>query len=304
MEIFPQILMTGASGLVGSAMASRFASESVAYAALVRRPAPPDHSAFYWDPYHFEFREDMRRLNGIRAAIHLAGDNVSSGRWTAEKKQRIRSSRVETTRSLVQLLSRLDQPPEVLICASATGFYGDRGDEILTENTSSGTGFLTEVCREWESEADAAVPLGIRVVNLRFGVILAANGGALAKMLPLFRLGLGGRLGDGHQWMSWISLPDVVHVVDFCIAQTRVQGPVNVVANPVTNQEFTQVLAHHLRRPAVVPAPAFALRLALGEMADSALLSSTRAIPEKLLQCGFAFQHPTLPTALQAVLPA
>lgn len=304
MEIFPQILMTGASGLVGSAMASRFASEGIACAALVRRSAATDRSAFFWDPYHFEFREDMRRLNGIRAAIHLAGDNVSSGRWTDEKKRRIRSSRVATTRSLVELLSRLDQPPEVLICASAVGFYGDRGEEVLTESSPSGTGFLAEVCREWEAEADAAVPLGIRVVNLRFGVILAANGGALAKMLPLFRLGLGGRLGDGHQWMSWISLPDVLQVVEFCIAQTPIQGPLNVVANPVTNQEFTQVLAQHLRRPAVVPAPALALRLALGEMADGALLSSTRAIPEKLLQGGFTFLHPTLPTALQAVLPA
>lgn len=304
MEIFPQILITGVSGMVGNALAHRFASEAVSCAALVRHPAPPDSSAFLWDPYNFEFREDMRRLNGIRAAIHLAGDNVSSGRWTAEKKQRIRSSRVQTTRSLVELLSRLDQRPEVLICASATGFYGDREEETLTEDSSSGEGFLAEVCREWEAEAETAAQLGVRVISLRFGVILAANGGALAKMLPLFRLGLGGRLGDGRQWMSWVSLPEVVRIVDYCIADTRLQGPVNVVANPVTNQEFTDVLAQHLHRPAAIPAPAFALRLALGEMADGALLASTRAIPEKLLQCGFEFDHPTLPVALQAMLPA
>lgn len=304
MEIFPQIMMTGASGMVGSALARRFESQSVAYSALVRHSAPPNSSNFLWDPYHFEFREDMRRLNGARAAIHLAGDNVSSARWTAEKKHRIRVSRVQTTRSLVELLSHLDQRPEVLICASATGFYGDRGCQTLSESASPGDGFLPEVCREWEAEAAKAVELGIRVISLRFGVILARNAGALDKVLPVFRVGMGGRLGDGRQWMSWISLPDAVRIVDFCISETRLQGPVNVVANPVTNQEFTDILGGHLHRPAVIPAPAFALRLALGEMADAALLASTRAVPEKLLQCGFVFDHPTLHEALQALLPA
>lgn len=304
MEIFPQVLITGVSGLVGSELAKRFASQGVAFSALLRRGRQPGVSGLLWDPYHFEFRDDMRRLNGTRAAIHLAGDNVGSGRWTPEKKRRIRDSRVQTTRSLVELLSRLDQRPEVLICASATGFYGDRAEQTLTEKSSSGEGFLAEVCQEWEAEAETAVKLGIRVVSLRFGVILAAKGGALAKMLPLFRVGMGGRLGDGQQWMSWISLPEVVRIVERCMADTQLHGPVNAVANPVTNREFTSVLAGHLHRPAVFPAPAFALRMAMGEMADATILASTRVIPEKLLQSGFVFEYPTLSQALGAVLPA
>lgn len=246
----------------------------------------------------------MRRLSGIRAAIHLSGDNLTVGRWTAAKKQRIRESRVRTTQSMVRLLSQLEQRPEVLICASAVGFYGDRGDEILSEGSSSGDGFLPEVCREWEAAAEAASDLGIRVVHLRLGVVLAREGGALAKMLPLFRLGLGGNLGSGRQWMSWIALPTLLEIVEFCMNHHQIQGPVNVVANPVTNAEFTLSLAHHLHRLAVVPAPAFALRIAFGEMADAALLSSSRAIPAKLLQAGFVFKLPTLQDAFQQILPA
>lgn len=227
-----------------------------------------------------------------------------AGRWTAAKKQRIRESRVRTTESLVQLLSQLQQPPEVLLCASAVGFYGDRGDEILTEDSSPGEGFLPGVCGEWEAAADAARDFGIRVVHLRLGVVLAREGGALAKMLPMFRLGLGGNLGSGRQWMSWIALPTLIEIVDFCMNQHQVQGAVNVVANPVTNAEFTLALARHLHRLVLVPAPAFALRFAFGEMADAALLSSTRAIPAKLLRAGFVFQLPTLQDALQKILPA
>ena len=304
MEIFPQVLITGVTGMVGSVLAERFAAQSVPCSSLVRHNAQPGASTFLWDPYNFEFRDDMRRLNGIRAAIHLAGDNVGSGRWTAHKKLRIRNSRVQTTHALVELLSKLDQRPEVLICASAVGYYGDRGDEILTETSAAGAGFLPEVCRDWEAEAETAANLGIRVVSLRFGVILAAKGGALAKMLPLFRMAMGGRLGNGRQWMSWVALPEVVRVVEFCMAETQLRGPVNVVANPVTNLEFTHALGTHLHRPAGIPAPAFALRMALGEMADSTMLASTRAIPEKLLQSGFVFRQPTLPEAFQAILPA
>lgn len=303
MEIFPQILLTGASGLIGSALALGFTSQSIPFTSLVRRAAPPGSSSIVWNPYEFEFREEMRRLSGIRAVIHLAGENVSDGRWTKEKKQRIRSSRVKTTQSLVQLLFRLEQRPEVLLSASATGFYGHRGAEILTEVSPPGEGFLAEVCREWEAEAEKATELGIRVVNLRFGVVLTPAGGALAKMLPIFRMGMGGRLGNGEQWMSWISLPEIPRVVDFCIGNPKIQGPVNVVANPVRNQEFTEMLGRHLHRPALLPAPAFVLRLAVGKMADAALLASTRAVPEKLLKNGFIFQHPTLPEALQHMLP-
>jgi uncharacterized protein (TIGR01777 family) len=246
----------------------------------------------------------MRRLSGIRAVILLSGDNLMAGRWTPAKKQRIRDSRIRTTKSMVQLLSNLEQRPEVLLCASAVGFYGDRGDEILTEDSAAGHGFLADICKEWEAAADAAIDMGIRVVHLRFGVVLAREGGALAKMLPLFRMGLGGNLGNGRQWMSWIALPTLVEIVEFCMNHHKVQGPVNVVANPVTNAEFSVALAHYLHRLAVVPAPAIALHVAFGEMADAALLSSTRAIPAKLLQAGFVFKLPTLQDAFQQLLPA
>ena len=304
MEIFPQVVIAGASGLVGQALHQHFLANAVSCATLIRQTAQPGSSGYFWDPYHFQFREGMRRLSGIRAAIHLSGDNLTAGRWTSAKKQRIRESRVRTTESIVELLSHLEQRPEVLLCASAVGSYGDRGDEVLTEDSSAGQGFLPEVCREWEAAADAAIDLGIRVVHLRFGVVLAREGGALAKMLPMFRLGLGGNLGSGRQWMSWIALPTLVEIVEFCMNQHQVQGPVNVVANPVTNAEFTVAMAHHLHRLAIVSVPAIALRLAFGEMADAALLSSTRAIPAKLLQAGFVFKLPTLQDALQQILPA
>lgn len=304
MEIFPQVVIAGASGLVGRGLHQRFLANAVSCATLTRHTAQPGRTEYFWNPYHFEFREDMRRLSGIRAAILLSGDNLVEGRWTAAKKRRIRESRIRTTQSMVQLLSRLEQRPEVLLCASAVGFYGDRGDEILTEDSAAGHGFLPDICKEWEAAADPAVDLGIRVVHLRFGVVLAREGGALAKMLPMFRLGLGGNLGSGQQWMSWIALSTLVEVVEFCMNRHQVRGPVNVVANPVTNAEFTAALAHHLHRLAIVPAPAFALRMAFGEMANSALLSSTRAIPAKLLQAGFAFKLPTLQDAFQRLLPA
>jgi uncharacterized protein (TIGR01777 family) len=303
MEIFPQVVIAGVSGLVGQSLLRHFLANAVSCATLTRHTAQPGSSEYFWDPYHFQFREDMRRLSGIRAAILLSGDNLMDGRWTAAKKLRIRESRVRTTQSMVQLLSRLEQRPEVLLCASAVGFYGDRGDEILTEDSAAGHGFLPDVCREWEAAADAAIGLGVRVVHLRFGVVLAREGGALAKMLPLFRLGLGGNLGRGQQWMSWIALPTLVEVVEFCMNHHKVHGPVNVVANPVTNAEFTLALAHHLHRLTIVPAPAIALRMAFGEMADAALLSSTRAIPAKLLQAGFVFKLPTLQDAFQQFLP-
>ncbi|HZC44306.1 MAG TPA: TIGR01777 family oxidoreductase [Acidobacteriaceae bacterium] len=303
MEIFPQVVIAGASGLVGQSLHRHFLDNAVSCATLTRNTARPGNSEYFWDPYHFQFRDDMRRLSGIRAAILLSGDNLMEGRWTPAKKQRIRESRIRTTQAIVDLLSHLEQRPEVLLCASAVGFYGDRGDEILTEESAAGHGFLADVCRDWEAAADAALDLGIRVIHLRFGVVLAREGGALAKMLPLFRVGLGGNLGSGKQWMSWIALPTLIDIVEFCMNHHEVQGPVNVVANPVTNAEFTSALAHHLHRLALVPAPAFALRMAFGEMADAALLSSTRAIPAKLLQAGFVFKLPTLQDALQHLLP-
>ena len=304
MEIFPEVVIAGASGFVGQSLHRHFLASMVSCAILTRNTAQPGSAEYFWDPYQFRFREDMRRLSGIRAAILLSGDNLADGRWTAAKKQRILESRIRTTESMVELLSKLERRPEVLLCASAVGFYGDRGDEVLTEDSAAGDGFLPDLCKEWEAASDAAINLGIRVVHLRFGVVLAREGGALAKMLPLFRLGLGGNLGKGHQWMSWIALPTLVEIVEFCMNQHQVYGPVNVLANPVTNAEFTVALAHHLHRLAVIPAPAFALRMAFGEMADAALLSSTRAIPAKLLREGFVFKLPTLQDALQHLLPA
>lgn len=308
MEIFPQVVLSGATGLVGSAVLQSLRGQGVSCVALVRDARHVDAvgpgSAIPWDPYHFQFREDMRRLNGVRAAIHLSGDNLSHGRWTKAKKQRILESRVRTTRSLVELLSRLDTPPEVLICASAVGFYGDRGAEILPESSTPGEGFLPQVCLAWEAAADEAAAFGIRVVHARFGVLLAANGGALAQMLPLFRAGVGGRLGNGRQYMSWMHLEDVARAMGHCLQHAEIAGPVNFVTpEPVTNAEFTRALAHQLRRPAVIPAPALALRLALGEMADAALLSSTRAVPMVLERHGFTYQHPELAGALADLLP-
>jgi uncharacterized protein (TIGR01777 family) len=303
MDIFPQVLITGTSGLIGSALCSRFQKESIPWATLVRKPEV-SASAYLWDPLHFEFREEMRRLNGVRAVIHLSGENVATGRWTLEKKRNIRESRVRSTQAMLELLSQLERKPDVFLCASAVGYYGDRGDEMLDESSVVGMGFLAEVCREWEETASKVAELGIRVVNLRFGVILAAAGGALAKMLPVFRLGAGGRMGNGEQWMSWVSLPDVLRIIEFCMEDVRIEGPVNVVApNAATNAEFTRTLARHLHRPALLPVPAFGLRVALGEMADAALLASAHAVPARLRDTGFVFDHPTLNRALQGVLP-
>ncbi len=303
MDIFPQVLISGASGLVGSALRSRLERQAVPCAILVRQ-MQPGSSVYFWDPDHFEFREDMRRLNGIRAVVHLAGESVAEGRWTSEKKRKIRDSRILSTHALVELLSRLERRPEVLICASAVGYYGSRGDEVLTESSGSGNGFLADVCREWEAAVATAVALGVRVVSLRFGVILAATGGALAKMLPVFRLGVGGTLGSGKQWMSWISLPDVLRIIEFCMNDAAMEGPINVVSvQPVINAEFTRAFAHHLHRPAIIPVPAFAMRVVFGEMADAALLASARVIPAKLQASGFVFDHPTLERAFQAILP-
>ncbi|MFA5190524.1 MAG: TIGR01777 family oxidoreductase [Verrucomicrobiia bacterium] len=278
------ILLTGAGGLVGSALAPRLAAESHTITRLSHSQPWPELAAH-------------------DAVVHLAGENISTGRWTPERKERIRDSRVQVTRRLCEAVAKFAQPPRVVICASAVGYYGNRGDEVLREESAPGAGFLAEVCRDWEAATKPAVDAGIRVVNLRFGVILCATGGALAKMLTPFRLGLGGVLGDGQQWMSWVALDDVVGVISNALANETLRGPVNVVApQPVTNREFTKTLGRVLHRPAVCPAPAFALRLAFGEMADALLLASQRAEPAKLLTSGFSFRFPKLGDALQDAL--
>jgi hypothetical protein len=235
--------------------------------------------------------------------VHLAGENIASGRWNAARKARIRDSRVEGTALLARTLAELENPPSVLVCASAIGYYGDRGDEVLTEDSIPADDFLGTVCREWEAASAPAAEAGIRVVSLRFGVILARSGGALAKMLTPFKMGAGGKVGSGQQFMSWISLDDAVRTIDHAIATSDLSGPVNAVSpNPVTNAEFTRALGGELRRPTVLPMPAFAARLAFGEMADALLLASARVQPKRLVESGFEFRHPEIAPALRAVL--
>lgn len=291
--------MTGSSGLVGAALASSLTADGQAPRRLVRsRPAPGDA---LWNPEAGSIDADA--LQGIRAVVHLAGESIAAGRWTGARKRRILESRAQPTRLLAQTLSRLAEPPEVMVSASAIGWYGDRGDERLTEESAGGTGFLAEVCREWEAACAPATERGIRVVNVRFGIVLAAAGGALARMLPLFRFGLGGRLGSGRQWWSWVSLDDVLGAIRHALVTPSLRGPVNVVApEAVTNAEFTQVLGRVLRRPTLAPAPAFALRLALGEMAGPLLLASAHVAPEQLLATGYRFRHPQLERALRHLL--
>jgi hypothetical protein len=242
-------------------------------------------------------------LEGLDAIVHLAGEPIASGRWNAIKKARIRDSRVQGTRLLCDALSHVSRPPAALICASAIGYYGDRGDEVLTESSSNGTGFLAEVCRDWEVATEPARQKGIRVVNTRFGVILSTGGGALAKMLTPFKMGVGGIIGSGRQYMSCISIDDCVGAIVHALNTNSLSGPVNVVGPaPVTNRVFTKTLGKILERPTIFPMPAFAARLAFGEMADELLLGSQRVEPKKLLESGYSFRQGDLETALRHVL--
>jgi uncharacterized protein (TIGR01777 family) len=237
------------------------------------------------------------------AVVHLAGENIAGARWTQRQKALIRDSRVKGTRALSDLIGRRSPPPKVLVCASAVGYYGDRGDESLTEESASGSGFLPDVCREWEAACQPAAEKGIRVVNLRIGVVLSPAGGALARMLTPFKLGAGGVIGGGRQYMSWIALDDVVSAIHFALTHEILRGPVNGVApNPVTNRSFTQTLGRALSRPILFPMPAFAARLALGEMADALLLAGARVLPARLLESGFVFRYPDLEGALRHLL--
>jgi uncharacterized protein (TIGR01777 family) len=297
-----RVAVTGASGLIGSALVGRLAAEGHRVAPLVRRPA--GKGEIRWNPE--AGRLDVRDLHGIDAIIHLAGENIGT-RWTEGRKARIVASRVRGTRLLSETASQMAHRPKVLISASAVGIYGNRGDEILTEQSALGGAhdFLVATGRQWEAGADSARAAGIRVVHPRFGLVLSRRGGALGRMLLPFRLGLGGRLGPGSQWMSWISIDDVVSALIFLMANEAAVGAVNVTSpEPVRNREFTRILGRVLSRPAVLPVPAHALRLVFGEMADATLLTSTRVVPQRLLQLGFQFQHPVLEPALRAVLRA
>jgi uncharacterized protein (TIGR01777 family) len=301
-----KILITGSAGLVGSALVSELKQTGNTVCRLVR---PGTSVAAVRGNEGFEVRwnpatgELGAAAVGADAVVNLAGASIAHGRWTAERKKQLRGSRVDTTRSLVNALSRMAARPRVLVSASAIGYYGDRGEEVLKEESAAGNGFLCEVAREWETEAEKAEALGIRVVRLRFGVILAQEGGALPQMARPFRLGVGGRISSGQQWMSWIGLDDVVAIMRLALENGAVRGAVNVVApEPIRNVEFTAALSKAVHRPALFPAPAFALRLLLGEMADALLLSSTRVVPTRLEKLGYRFAQPDLASALESIL--
>jgi hypothetical protein len=295
------ILVTGAGGLVGKALLAFLAAGGHQVTRLVRTPPRPDAVEVQWDS-DVGIRE-VERLEGYDAVVHLAGENIATGRWTPEKKDRIRRSRVHGTTVLCEALARLSRPPKVLVSASAIGYYGDRGAEPLGEESPPGSGFLPEVCQAWEAATAAAARKGIRVVPLRLGIVLSPTDGALAKMLPPFKLGVGGVLGSGRQYMSWITLDDVIGAIHHAIITESLRGPVNATApSPVTNREFTTTLGRVLHRPTILPVPAFAARFAFGEMADALLLASARVEPQRLLASRYAFRHPELEGALRHLL--
>ncbi len=300
----PSVAVTGSTGLVGAALTVALARGGHRVVRLVRSgtatQAPGEHTV-RWDPGRGTI--DAAGLEGVDAVVHLAGESIASGRWTAAKRRRIRDSRVGATRVLAEALARLERPPATLVAASAVGYYGDRGDEVLREESAPGGGFLADVCREWEAAAAPAARRGLRVVHMRIGMVLAATGGALAALLPPFRLGLGGPVGSGRQWMSWISLDDLVRAILHALATASLAGPINAVAPaPVTNREFARTLGRVLRRPAVLPLPAGAARLLLGRMADELLLASARVVPARLEAAGFTFGDATLERALRRLL--
>lgn len=294
-----RIAVTGATGLIGSALVERLRREGHTVARLVRDPAKAAAGDVVWDPDAGTI--DRAALEGIDAAVHLAGENVGT-RWTEEKKRRIRDSRIKGTRLLAQTLAHLAHTPRVLVQASATGIYGDRGDEPITEASAPGTGFLAEVGREWEGASASADEAGIRVVKLRIGVVLTAKGGALDQLLLPFKMGVGGKIGSGRQWMPWISLDDIVEVFVRALRDERMRGPVNAVAGSVRNADFTEALGRALHRPTLIPVPGFGLRALFGQMADEALLAGQNVEPAKLREIGHVFHHPTLDVALAAAL--
>jgi uncharacterized protein (TIGR01777 family) len=295
------VTVTGSSGLVGTALVEALEADGHFVRRLVRRPPRDPQREFVWNPKNGQI--DVAALDGAHGVVHLAGESLAGHRWTESFKQEIRDSRVRGTQVLCDALAGLATKPAVLVSTSAVGYYGDRGDEVVDESSPPGNGFLADVCREWEAATKSAGDAGIRVVNQRLGVVLSLNGGALAQMLTPFKLGVGGVIGSGHQFWSWISLDDLISAIKFLLKTAALSGPVNVVApQAVTNREFTKTLGKVLGRPAILPMPAFAARLAFGEMANEMLLGGVRVEPRALTVAGFEFQWPQLEPALKHLI--
>ena len=293
--------VTGASGLVGSALTTLLTTGGHRVTRLLRPPGNDQGRVALWDPDQGVL--EPAKMEGLDAVVHLAGENIAQGRWTRRKKERILNSRVQGTSNLIQSLSGLERPPKTFLCSSAIGIYGDRGNELLDEGSTTGVGFLAEVCRQWEEAANQAAVLGMRVAIARTGVVLSPAGGALAKMMPAFRLGAGGKIGSGEQFMSWISIDDAAGALIHILKRPELEGPVNLVSpNAVTNREFTQVLAGVLRRPAFMPMPALGAKALFGQMAEEALLASTCVAPTQLDTSGYCFRDAQLGPALTRLL--
>ncbi|MGO9269169.1 MAG: TIGR01777 family oxidoreductase [Terriglobia bacterium] len=294
-------LITGSTGLIGTALERLLSHRGHEVIRLVRSGSASGKGVVHWDPRAGTI--DAAALEGLDGVVHLAGENIAARRWTTTQKEQIRESRVRGTNLLSGSLARLARPPRVLVSASAIGYYGDCGDEMLREESPAGSGFLPEVCVAWEAATKVAEDRGIRVVHLRTGMVLDRAGGALAKMLPVFRMGAGGVIGNGRQYMSWIALDDVSGAIQHALTTDDLRGPVNTVApTPVTNREFTKTLGRVLSRPTLFPLPAFAARLALGEMANELLLASQRVEPARLIASGYQFCFPDLEGALRHLL--
>ena len=295
-----KIAVSGSTGLIGSALVPFLKEQGHEVFKLVRVRADLLPDEIGWDPHCGVINPAL--LEGMDAVVHLAGENIM-GRWTEAKKEKIRSSRVEGTKLLCQALGSLKHPPSVFVAASAIGYYGDRGDEILTEKSPKGEGFLSGVCEQWEEAVRALKEKGSRIVNLRIGMVLSGKGGALKQMLPVFKWGLGGKMGAGNQWMSWIAIDDLIRIIDFALHKDQLAGALNAVSpEPVTNQTFTETLGKLLHRPAFMAIPAFAVKLVFGQLGTELLLSSERVVPRRLEEAGYSFAYPHLDEALEHIL--
>ena len=294
------LAITGATGLIGTALVKRLRARGHTVRRVVRSAKRPESNDVVWNAEQGQL--DPRSLEGVQALVHLAGEPVAQ-RWTPETKRAIRESRVRSTELLARTISGMTTPPAVFLSGSAIGYYGNRGDELLPESSAPGTGFLAQVTQEWEQATAAAEQAGIRVAHLRTGIVLDAHGGALERLLVPFKLGVGGPIGGGHQWMSWISLEDELRAIEHALRTESLRGPVNLVApNPVTNAEFASILGRVLSRPAILPVPSFALELLFGEMAEATILAGQRVVPGALAASGFQWLHATLDAALRAAL--